>query len=213
MDTLKDIETSVLEQLRQKFSPTIYDLWFKDLRLVSLDGTTAVFSTDSNFKQGLISTRHKDSIRDALLEVIGFEVSITVESREERDGFTIPKMEDKPEEKKPSLLPEDPEPKNIDPEAAIESSSIVDEYTFENFIEGESNRFALAACRAVALYSSSPDKSDEMNVSTYNPLFIYGPSGVGKTHLLFAVTNEIKKRNPKCKIVYKKSEEIGRAHV
>ena len=208
MDTLKDIETSVLEQLKQKFSPTIYDLWFKDLRLVSLDGTTAVFSTDSNFKQGLISTRHKDSIRDALLEVIGFEVSITVESREERDGFTIPKMEDKPEEKKPSLLPEDPEPKNIDPEAAIESSSIVDEYTFENFIEGESNRFALAACRAVALYSSSPDKSDEMNVSTYNPLFIYGPSGVGKTHLLFAVTNEIKKRNPKCKIVYKKSEEF-----
>ena len=67
---------------------------------------------------------------------------------------------------------------------------------------------ALAACRAVALYSSSPDKSDEMDVSTYNPLFIYGPSGVGKTHLLFAVTNEIKKRNPKCKIVYKKSEEF-----
>ncbi|MBR4335286.1 MAG: chromosomal replication initiator protein DnaA [Clostridia bacterium] len=210
MNTLKDIESSVLEQLKRQFAPTIYELWFKSLQLVSLDGNTAVFSTDSNFKQDLISARHAESIKAALREVIGFEVGIVIESREERDGFVIPKMEDKPEEEKPSrhILPDEPEPKKIDPEEAIESSSIVDEYTFENFIEGESNRFALAACRAVALYSSSPDKSDEMDVSTYNPLFIYGPSGVGKTHLLFAVTNEIKKRNPKCKIVYKKSEEF-----
>ena len=210
MDTLKDIESSVLEQLKQRFAPTIYELWFKSLQLVSLDGDVAVFSTDSNFKQDLISKRHAASIGDALREVVGFEVRIVVESREGREGFHIPEIEDKPEEKKTtgSLLPEEPEPKKINPEEAIESSSIVDEYTFENFIEGESNRFALAACRAVALYSSSPDKKDEMDVSTYNPLFIYGPSGVGKTHLLFAVTNEIKKKNPNCKIVYKKSEEF-----
>jgi len=210
MDTLKDIETSVLEQLKLMFAPTIYELWFKSLQLVSLDGDTAVFSTDSNFKQDLISKRHASSICDALQKVIGFEVRIVVESREDREGFHPPKIEDKPEEKKPtdSLLQDDFEQKRIDPEEAIESSSIIDEYTFENFIEGESNRFALAACRAVALYSSSPDKKDEMDVSTYNPLFIYGPSGVGKTHLLFAVTNEIKKKNPRCKIVYKKSEEF-----
>ena len=209
MDTLKDIGSAVLEQLKQKFTPTIYELWFKSLQLVSLDGDTAVFSTDSNFKQDLIAKRHAGSIRDALREVVGFDVKVVIESREDSEGFHIPEIKDKPEEKKTvPLLPEDPEPRKIDPEAAIESSSIVDEYTFENFIEGESNRFALAACRAVALYSSSPDKNDEMDVSTYNPLFIYGPSGVGKTHLLFAVTNEIKRKNPKCKIVYKKSEEF-----
>ena len=209
MDTLKDIESSVLEQLKSKFTPTIYDLWFKSLQLVSLDGDAAVFSTDSNFKQDLIEKRHAGAIKDALKEVVGFEVRIVIESREGRDGFHIPEIEDRPEpNKKKTILPDDPEPAKIDPEEAIESSSIVDEYTFENFIEGESNRFALAACRAVALYSGSPDKNDEMDVSTYNPLFIYGPSGVGKTHLLFAVTNEIKRRNPKCRIVYKKSEEF-----
>ena len=209
MDTLKDIESSVLEQLKSKFTPTIYELWFKSMQLVSLDGETAVFSTDSNFKQDLISKRHVTSIKEALREVVGFDVQIVVVSRESSEGFHIPEIKEKPEENKKlsSILPDDPEPKKIDPEEAIESSSIVDEYTFENFIEGESNRFALAACRAVAQYSSSPDKT-EMDVSSYNPLFIYGPSGVGKTHLLFAVTNEIKKNNPKCKIVYKKSEEF-----
>lgn len=209
MDTLKDIESSVLERLKQKFTPTIYELWFKSLQLVSLDGETAVFSTDSNFKQDLIGKRHAGSIQDALREVVGFEVKIAIESRESSEGFHIPEIADKPEEERPTskILPEEPEPKKIDPEAAIEGPSIVDEYTFENFIEGESNRFALAACRAVALYSGSPDKN-EMDLSTYNPLFIYGPSGVGKTHLLFAVTNEIKKRNPRCRIVYKKGEEF-----
>ena len=209
MDTLKDIELSVLDRLKQKFTPTIYELWFKSMQLVSLDGETAVFSTDSNFKQDLISKRHATSIKDALREVVGFDVQIVVVSRESSEGFHIPEIEEKPEEiKKPaSILPEEPEQKPIDPESAIEGPSIVDEYTFDNFIEGESNRFALAACRAVALYSSSPDKN-EMDLSTYNPLFIYGPSGVGKTHLLFAVTNEIKKRNPNCKIVYKKGEEF-----
>ena len=209
MDTLKDIETSVLEGLKQKFAPTIYELWFKSLQLVSLDGESATFSTDSNFKQDLISKRHATSIRDALREVVGFDVRIVIESREGREGFHIPDIQEKPEEiKKPtSPLPEETEPKKIDPESAIAGPSIVDEYTFENFIEGESNRFALAACRAVALYASSSNRN-EMDVSTYNPLFIYGPSGVGKTHLLFAVTNEIKRRNPNCRIIYKKGEEF-----
>ena len=152
MDTLKDIETAVLEGLKQRFTPTIYELWFKSLQLVSLDGESATFSTDSNFKQDLISKRHASSIRDALCEVVGFDVRIVIESREGKEGFHIPDIREKPEEiKKPtSPLPEEPEPKKIDPESAIEGPSIVDEYTFENFIEGESNRFALAACRAVA---------------------------------------------------------------
>ena len=156
MDTLKDIELSVLDRLKQKFTPTIYELWFKSMQLVSLDGETAVFSTDSNFKQDLISKRHAASIKDALREVVGFDVQIVVVSRESSEGFHIPEIEEKPEEnKKPSsILPEEPESKPIDPEAAIEGPSIVDEYTFDNFIEGESNRFALAACRAVAQYSA-----------------------------------------------------------
>ncbi len=72
------------------------------------------------------------------------------------------------------------------------------EYTFDNFIVGNSNRFAQAACYAVA---SNP-------ATSYNPLFIYGPSGLGKTHLLYAITNEVKKKKPDVKIIYIKGEDF-----
>ncbi len=70
------------------------------------------------------------------------------------------------------------------------------EYTFENFIVGSSNKFAHAACIAVA---NNP-------ASGYNPLFIYGPSGLGKTHLLYAITNRIREKTPNANIVYVKGE-------
>ena len=86
---------------------------------------------------------------------------------------------------------------DLDFARAIESPTIVAEYTFDNFIVGDSNRFAHAACYAVA---HSP--------TTYNPLFIHGPSGLGKTHLLYAVTNELKRSNPNIRLIYKKGEEF-----
>ena len=76
-----------------------------------------------------------------------------------------------------------------------EKHTLLDDYTFDNFIEGESNKFAKAACFAVAKEPCS-----------YNPLFIHGHSGLGKTHLLYAIMNYMKKNHPGLKIVYKKSE-------
>ena len=77
-----------------------------------------------------------------------------------------------------------------------EKKSLLDEYTFDNFIEGESNKFAKAVCFAVANGMSEDS----------NPLFLYGNSGLGKTHLLYAIMNHMKKKDPNIKIVYKKSE-------
>ena len=72
------------------------------------------------------------------------------------------------------------------------------EYTFDNFIVGNSNKFAHAACTAVANHPAE----------NYNPLFIYGPSGLGKTHLMYAITNELQKHNPNIKIIYIKGEDF-----
>lgn len=72
------------------------------------------------------------------------------------------------------------------------------EYTFDNFIVGSSNKFAHAACVAVAKY---PAKN-------YNPLFIYGPSGIGKTHLLYAITNYLREQDPNVKVIYIKGEDF-----
>ena len=73
-----------------------------------------------------------------------------------------------------------------------------DEYSFERFIVGDSNKFAHAAAKAVA---NSPGQ-------TYNPLLIYGESGLGKTHLLKAIGNVIKKNKPDAKVVYIKGDEF-----
>ena len=95
MDTLKDIEALVLANLKKTFSPSIYDLWFSSLKLVSLDGNTAVFSIESNFKQELISKRHAGSLQKALSDAVGFDAEIVVESRESKEGFHPTKILEK----------------------------------------------------------------------------------------------------------------------
>ncbi len=72
-------------------------------------------------------------------------------------------------------------------------------YTFSNFIVGDSNRFARAVCWKVA---------NDANVEEYNPLFLYGPSGVGKTHLMYAIINEMRRTNPDIRVIYTKGEEF-----
>jgi len=82
--------------------------------------------------------------------------------------------------------------------ASNEESPITEEYTFERFVVGNNNRYAHAAARAVA----------DGNVKNYNPLFIYGDSGLGKTHLLHAIRIEIKRKNPEFSVVLAKGEEF-----
>ena len=96
------------------------------------------------------------------------------------------------------IIFEDDEEKIIKAEQFSDGLSFEDFFTFDNFIVGSSNRFAHAASSAVA---------DNANI-IYNPLVIYGPSGVGKTHLMLAIKNHIRKKFPNKKIEYIRSEEF-----
>jgi chromosomal replication initiator protein len=94
-------------------------------------------------------------------------------------------------------LPESP--RRVDVEGSLQHDhNLVDNYTFDNFVEGKSNQLALAAARQVA---ENPGES-------YNPLFLYGGVGLGKTHLMHAVGNALKQENPQAKVIYLHSERF-----
>jgi chromosomal replication initiator protein len=96
-----------------------------------------------------------------------------------------------------SALPESP--RRVDVEGSLQHDhNLVDNYTFDNFVEGKSNQLALAAARQVA---ENPGDS-------YNPLFLYGGVGLGKTHLMHAVGNALKQENPQAKVIYLHSERF-----
>ena len=201
MDELLNISTAMKEELRNKTGApqSSFELWFGDFNLTSLTESLAVFSTPTKLRRQILSTRYINLIKETLAEIIGFSVEVEIYSLDADNMFspqnTNEDME-KPFEKE-ALEKSERKEKKIEEilNASNEKKTLLDEYTFDNFIEGESNKFAKAVCYAVA------------NDTSYtNPLFIYGHSGLGKTHLLYAIMNHMKKKNPDLKIVYKKSE-------
>ncbi len=207
MNDLQFIVDAMLPLIEEKFNaaPSTFKLWFGDLVLISFDENEAVFTTPTELRKKILISKYLHLISDALLEVIGFNVNIKIVSIEElnkNDGEQnppdiIPTKEDVKEneerEKKIKTILDDR------PTADISArKSILDEYTFDSFIVGASNKFAREACIAVA---NNP-------AAEYNPLFIHGNSGLGKTHLLCAVINHMKEKHPNLKIVYKKCEDF-----
>ena len=208
MGELTDITSIVLSCVEEKIpSKTIFNLWFNKFKLVYLNEEKAVFSTTTDLRKHIIETKYLDIIANCLEEAIGFPLKVEIVSLapEQPSASAVEDMKDPPPEepKEESLKREkmineflNTDETHIDENAPTKRSAI-SEYTFDNFIEGSSNKFAKAACVAVA-----------NDLTYYNPLFIHGHSGLGKTHLLYAIINVIKKKNPHLKIVYKKCEDF-----
>lgn len=175
-------------------SPMAYDLWIKDVELLSFDSTLAVLSVGHPMKKDFLEKRYMENMSAAFKEVLGVDIDIQViVSIPEGAQPVIPAAE--------TNVPSyqlDPQPAVPAIPSGINSKNGDYEYTFETFIVGTSNKFAHAACLAVA---QNPGKG-------YNPLFIYGGSGLGKTHLLYAIMSEIKKNRPDTKVVYVKGEDF-----
>lgn len=234
MQELESVRQAVMDVLREQYSTAVFDLWFRDLKLRSLDEGCAELESDSVFKKGILQNKYTGVLSDAFLHVLGFSVKVHItavpkegNAAEDADftplaaavqqgrrgddpphapadhggvgtgtapagtGTASPPITD-------ALHPEGEGEKVPNIGADFESKKIFSQYTFDNFIVGESNKFAHAACIAVARNPAT----------AYNPLFIYGQSGLGKTHLLYAITNEIKRTMPNVKIVYKKGDEF-----
>jgi len=201
MDELTGIVSAMLPEIeiRMNAAPSIFKLWFEDFKLISLDDTKAVFTTPTTLRKNILSSKYMSVIKGTLEDVIGFSVEIEIKALDEKNKIDREPPEDIYIEPMPKKADEE-DKEEIITESINDPSgkrSLISGYTFENFVEGSSNKFARAACMAVA-----------REPNTYNPLFIYGHSGLGKTHLLYAVINYMKKNHPELRIVYKKCENF-----
>ncbi len=180
LDEISEVWNLVFSNIVTKKGRSFADLWFKELKIHSYDDNTITFSTESEFKYKTIKKTHIELLRSEFSDYLPCEVDIIL-CGEQPEEIT-------------------PEPEIIQKNTDNDSFNQIHkpEYTFDNFIVGSSNKFAHAACTAVA---QRPAKD-------YNPLFIYGPSGLGKTHLICAIVNNIMKKNPNTKVVYINGEDF-----
>jgi len=163
----------MLELLRDNLTPVAISTWFDDCRIVELTADRIVIFVPSDFKRDIINSRFLSAMKDALRQIFAYDLDILLVGEEEANAFT--RMNGH-------------EPAALDDE----------EYTFERFVVGPSNKFAHAAALAVA----------EEKTQNYNPLFIYGDSGLGKTHLLYAIRHEVKRRHPDYSIVFVRGNDF-----
>lgn len=186
-NSLNDVWKAVLDVCKTKISEVMFNLWIAPLEPVrfSIETYTAVFVINSEFKKSIIMDKFRGVIEESFCEVMGFPVSmdIIVTDSDKIDNF----QEVKPAQQQTDANEQDDkqEYENV-------------RYSFDNFIVGKSNMFAYQVSLGVA---NQPG-------TLHNPLLIYGRSGLGKTHLMFAIYNKLKHDNPNMLIMYTTGEDF-----
>lgn len=201
------------------FSDISMNLWFGSMVLKVLTEDTAYFQIENDFKQNIINTRYLDDIKKVMAEILGFEVRIVPISIE-KDSFesrlaeiiTHENEEKEPYEKKSAVPPVVKDDNSYLTREIIgneegtgkvtisrNSPNFLPEYTFDNFVVGNSNKTAYTTARTVAKDPAG---------SGLNPLFLYGDPGLGKTHLLYAITRELTSVHPDFNIIFVKGEDF-----
>jgi chromosomal replication initiator protein len=164
-----DIWPRIQAELRRAVAADMYEIWLATLRPIALEGTRVTVEAPRELRPW-IAERFARVLHAAAATVIGPGAVVHVRAGEEAPG------------PRAHAAPPPPEPATSAPPAADDAGMPVNpRYTFDQFVIGDTNRFAHAAALAVA----------EMPAQAYNPLFIYGPPGVGKTHLLHSIANYV----------------------
>ena len=174
MNSVADVWNNVLQQLKGKLSETAINTWFDELEAVDIQGNTFILHCSNDFKKRYIESLYMAAIKDSVRDIFStdFEVSILDDAAfADLNGGSAKKHSDR---------------------------FTSDEFTFDTFVVGPSNKLAYAASIAVA----------EHPAQNYNPLLIYGDSGLGKTHLIYAIANVIKRNDRSAKIAYVKGDDF-----
>lgn len=198
-ENFMDVWSKALEILQEEISPVGYKTYVDVMIPRLVDNNTICFLSPSNYHIDVCRKRYLDLIQNTLTFLtkksytINFEAKDIIPDSSEEDT-TYQTNEQIETTKEEVLQPVTKNESNVQVanKGTNEKAGLNPRYTFENFIIGSNNRFAHAA--AVAVYENPGKK--------YNPLFIYGGVGLGKTHLMQAIGNEMYKNNPNIKIIY-----------
>ncbi|MBQ9414157.1 MAG: chromosomal replication initiator protein DnaA [Clostridia bacterium] len=182
-ESIYEVWIYVVQYIQEHFdiSEAAMDMWIGALNLKSIKGSDVLVEVKTEFQKSIIDEHYAALVQEAFSHVLGFPVTLRIVSNEHHPN--IP-----------------PVPADDEFGAYYFFNRMVEtgDYTFENFIVGSSNNFAHAAALAVATHPSG----------NYNPLFIYGSSGLGKTHLLYAIAATIRENNPNARVMYTRCEEM-----
>lgn len=185
MENIHELWVATLEKIEEKISKPSFDTWLKNTQAEELKDTTLIISAPNEFARDWLENQYTNLISDTLEEITGTRLATK---------FIIPDTAPQVEETAP--VPK-PQPNGNESEDTPKSM-LNSKYTFDTFVIGAGNRFAHAASLAVA----------EAPAKAYNPLFIYGGVGLGKTHLMHAIGHYVMEHNPSAKVVYMTSEKF-----
>jgi chromosomal replication initiator protein len=182
--SLKTLWETAQDEIKNRVGNTSYETWFSSVQASEKDASTLVVETPDDFFKSWIIEHYQSLLEDILKRLAGapvileFSVNTNIVSRQTHPR--LPEFDKGFQESSPS------------------KSTLNSRFTFDNFVIGPANRFACAAGMAVA---ESPAKA-------YNPLFVYGQVGLGKTHLIQAITHKLSELHPKLKCCYMTSERF-----
>jgi len=181
--SLQSLWQETLYKLKSELSKPSFETWLSSTQLLDLEGDTLVIQVPNEFAKDWLESRYAPLIKSTVQTILGNAVALR---------FTVPSSyQPNPKIQINNIAPSIPKQESF-------PSFLNQKYTFDTFVIGNSNRFAHAAALAVA---ESPAKS-------YNPLFIYGGVGLGKTHLMHAIGHHILTQSPQTRVLYVSSEKF-----
>ena len=187
----------VLDKIRIKVSPQTYETWFAETKLLNLDKGVGEIGCKNRYIAHALEERYYNLLRSCLGDILKREVDLSFKVKPELAVQKKPSEFKGGKNEVPMLIPSAGFV-DVDFSDKLKRCCLNQKYTFENFVVGSSNRLAHAAALAV---SENPGRA-------YNPLFIYGGVGLGKTHLLQAIGNKALTLNPQLHVLYINTEQL-----
>ena len=188
MQDLTSLWQAVLDKLELNVSNVSFIMWFKPLKVLdySEENKKLIIATNSSSAKNQIMRNYFEKLSSAIKDIFGQNIDIEILDPNEEIEFIKLHGE-----------------KTVQKEVEVSKNPFNSKYTFDNFVVGKSNQFVYAAARAVAEHPGEK----------FNPLFIYGGVGLGKTHLLHAIGNYIHEFNPNLKVMYVTCEQFANDYI